>query len=124
MATCVFGPSWWPYVAEREVPVLVQISGLDATQTPAFGVDSVEELERWRQTARNSTSEIPWLFSGGRKYHVLSFHERFAHFGPSGEGYRSLVGAFWRGEEPRQVVFGYDRSLSSEDTTGARKPRR
>lgn len=124
VATCVFGPSWWPDVAVTKVPVLVQISGLDATQTPAFGVVSPEDLERWRAGARASFAPVPWVFSGGRRYHVLSFHDRFAHFGPPGERYRELVGSFWRGEEPSQVVFGYDRPVGHEDTPRPRTPRR
>jgi hypothetical protein len=115
VASCVLGPAWWPHVSKAGVPVLVQVSGLDATQTPAFGVREPAELERWRQGVRASLSGIPWVFSGGRRYHVLSFHERFGRFGPRDNDYRTLVGSFWRGDAPRQVLFGYDRPVVQQD---------
>jgi hypothetical protein len=105
---CIFGPAWWPAVSTGPFPILVALSGADATQLPAFGVDAPEDLARWRANARKSLEPLPWVFSGGSRYHVLAMDEKFASFGPPGDPLSRLVGEFWRGEAPRQVFFGYE----------------
>ncbi|MFT4627349.1 MAG: hypothetical protein ACI8PZ_006033 [Myxococcota bacterium] len=108
---CVFGPEWWPHVEATGVPVLVQISGLDATQLPAFGIDTDAEQEAWRANAAKTLEGLPWVFSLGRRYHVVSLSDEFHRIGPEKQQYRDLVHDFWTGGAPRRVVVGYDRPV-------------
>jgi len=103
---CVIGTEWWPHVRQTGVPVLVQISGLDATQAPVFGIDQPDEQAAWRDTVRSSLSEVPWVFSGGHSYHVVAIDPLFTR-GQPGRRFVDLLGRFWRGEEPEQVFFRY-----------------
>ncbi len=111
---CIFGPEWWPHVEPLGVPILVQISGLDATQLPAFGIDTDEERERWRANAAESLEGLPWVFSLGRKYHVVSLGPEFHKIGPDDQRYRALVHDFWTGGAPRRVIVGYDRPIPED----------
>lgn len=99
---CVVGKVWWPYVAASGVPVLVQISGLDQTQTPVFGIDTPGEREVWRTRVREELSALPWVYSGARPYHVLADHPSFATGEPS---FRDVLDRFWAGGPPEQIFF-------------------
>lgn len=104
--TCVLGPVWWPYVARRGIPVLVQISAQDRTQTPVFGIDTPEELAAWRTTVRASLEEahVPWVFSGGTPYHCVAT-EGAMRRGPPGSSFREVLDRFWADGPPEQVIF-------------------
>jgi len=104
---CVFGPVWWPYVASTKVPVLVQISGQDTTQLPAFGVVQDADKQRWRGAVRASLDEVPWVFSGGKAYHVLTHNQRFNRGSSEHGSFQGLLADFWEGKPPRQVFFAY-----------------
>ena len=104
---CVIGGQWWPHVETSGVPVLVQISGVDATQAPVFGIDTPAERAAWRQTVRTSLAPVPWVFSGGHSYHVVAIDPLFDK-GRSPNRFVDVLGAFWRDEEPRHVFFRYD----------------
>lgn len=104
---CVFGPEWWPYVASTGVPILVQISGQDTTQMPAFGVDEAPDKQRWREAVRASLDGVPWVFSGGQPYHVLSHNRRFDKSAAEHGSFQQLLAEFWAGEPARQVFFNY-----------------
>jgi hypothetical protein len=103
---CVVGKIWWPYVAATGVPVLVQISGLDQTQTPVFGIDTPEEREAWRARVHDELVGLPWLYSGGQPYHVVAAHESFATSGEQ-PSFRDLLDRFWSGSPPERVLFRY-----------------
>lgn len=106
-ARCVFGPVWWPYVAATQVPVLVQISGQDTTQLPAFGVRKSPDKERWREAVRTSLIGLPWVFSGGRPYHVLTHNQRFNKGVSERVSLERVLAEFWSDAPPRQVLFAY-----------------
>jgi hypothetical protein len=118
--TCVYGPTWWPYVAKTGVPVLVAISGLDVTQTRVFLPErTAESAEAWRKNTLASLEGLPWVFSEGRAYHVLSFEAGFRNGPPEGPKFSELVTKFWEGGEPQRVVFGYDKPLAVPPADGA-----
>lgn len=103
---CVYGPVWWPHV-QMGFPILVQLSGLDKTQTPVFGATTAVEREAWRQRVRADLEVLPWAFSGGHAYHVVAIEPLFAK-GPAGRTFRDLLDRFWSDAEPEQVFFRYD----------------
>lgn len=105
---CVLGVAWWPYVAKTGIPVLVQISGLDTSQTPVFGVEGDEQERLWRDNVRASldSAGVPWVYSVGEPYHVVAIEDRFAK-GPPGEAFRDVLAAFWAGEPARRVFLRY-----------------
>lgn len=107
--TCVYGPTWWPYVEKTGIPVLVAISAIDVTQTRVFLPErTAEAAEAWRKNTLASLEGLPWVFSEGRAYHVLSFEPGF-HNGPAeGPKFSELVTRFWEGGTPTRVLFGYD----------------
>ena len=104
---CVVGRIWWPYVAASGIPVLVQISGLDQTQAPVFGIDTPEERQTWRARVHAELSALPWVYSGGSAYHVVAAHEAFASGIEGGPPFREVLDRFWSGARPEQVLFGY-----------------
>ena len=93
---CVFGPVRWPYVASSEVPVLVQISGQDTTQLPAFGVVDDNDRRRWQDAVRTSLDSVPWVFSGAGVVSVASHNERFNKGAERNGSFQSLVLSFGR----------------------------
>lgn len=103
---CVYGTVWWPYVQRTGVPVLVQLSGLDRTQTPVFGVDTPEAQAVWQARVRQELGALPWVFSGGHAYHVVAIEDSFAK-GADGRSLRELLDRFWTGGAPEQVFFRY-----------------
>jgi hypothetical protein len=104
---CVVGKVWWPYVAATGVPVLVQISGLDQTQTPVFGVDTAEEKTVWRNRVRAELDTLPWVVSGGHPYHVVAAHEQFAAAPEGADSFRDVLDRFWSNGPPERVFFRY-----------------
>jgi hypothetical protein len=106
---CVVGQVWWPYVAATGVPVLVQISGLDQTQTPVFGIDTPEERRSWRARVRAELDALPtWVVSGGNAYHVIATQEQFAVAPEGADAFRDVLDRFWSGAPPEKVFFAYD----------------
>lgn len=103
--TCVFGPVWYPWLRDTGVPILVQQSGIDPTQTRVYDVKRGPKLAAWRQGARDSMAEVGWLFSGGSRYHVLSFEPKFDAGDPS---FADVLGRFWTGGAPERVLFDYE----------------
>lgn len=103
--SCVFGPEWYPHWKDSGLPVLVQQSGLDTTQLKAYSVPR-DELPVWQRGALESLGSVDWLFSGGHRYHTLTFQERLA-VGPPDGLFSDLLRDFWQGEDPRRVVFRY-----------------
>lgn len=103
---CVYGTRWWPYVAATGVPVLVQLSGLDRTQTPVFGVEGPEAERAWQARVHGELSALPWVFSGGHAYHVVAIDAAFGK-GPEGRSFREVLDRFWAGGPPEQVFFRY-----------------
>ena len=89
------------------MPVLVQISGMDATQLPAFGIETAEQRTAWRANAKESLDVLPWVFSLGSKYHVVALDPSFQRLGPPKNTFRSVLHSFWGGATPRRVVEGY-----------------
>jgi hypothetical protein len=106
-ARCVYGPKWWPYVAKTKIPVLVQIAGLDATQAPIFGVKGPEALAAWKTGLKASLEGVPWVFSGGRRYHTLALDPGWTQDSPDGT-FRDLVTRFWDGGPPERRFPGWD----------------
>ena len=104
---CVVGKIWWPYVAATGVPVLVQISGVDQTQAPVFGIDTPEERQTWRARVRAELSALPWVYSGATAYHVVAAHESFASAGDGAPSFREVLDRFWSGAPSERVMFGY-----------------
>ncbi len=104
---CVLGPYWWPLVEASGVPVLVQISGLDKTQTPVFGIKTPDDQAAWQQRIRTSLEPLPWVFSGGHAYHVVAIDETLFGKGPQGKTFQQVLGRFWRDEAPEQIFFRY-----------------
>lgn len=104
---CVYGEVWWPFAQELGLPVLVQLSALDRTQTPVFGVDTPEARKAWRARTRASLGALPWAFSGGHAYHLVATEPLF-HKGEPGATLQDLLDRFWAGGEPEQIFFGYD----------------
>ena len=105
---CVFGSEWYPHWAESGIPVLVQQSGLDTTQLKAYAVPR-DGLHAWRAGARDSLTDVAWLFSGGHRYHTVTFQDRLS-VGPPSDPFSKLLRDFWAGEEPRRTVFRYAES--------------
>ncbi len=106
-ARCVYGEIWWPIAQEMGLDVLVQLSGLDRSQTPVFGVTTPEARSRWRDRTRASLQALPWVFSGGHAYHVVATDPLFFK-GPPGQRLSELLDRFWAGGEPAQVFFRYE----------------
>ncbi|MBA2322381.1 MAG: hypothetical protein H0V89_14650 [Deltaproteobacteria bacterium] len=106
-ARCVYGPKWWPYVEKSGIPVLVQIAGLDATQAPIFGVKGPEALEAWKADLRASLEGVPWVFSGGKRYHTLALDPEFVQ--PSTDGsFREVLTRFWEGKPPERLFPSWE----------------
>ncbi len=103
---CVVGKIWWPYAAATGVPVLVQISGLDQTQAPVFGIDTPQERHTWRARIHAELSALPWVYSGGHTYHVVAAQESFSGGGDN-PSFRDVLDRFWSGAPPERVLFGY-----------------
>jgi hypothetical protein len=103
---CIFGPRWWPHAAATGLDFLVQISGMDVTQTPVWKVESKEELLAWSEGVAASLEPLPWVFSRGRPYHTLTFDDAFALPSPKGT-YGAVLRRFWEGAPPEQVLFDY-----------------
>ncbi|MEQ1505751.1 MAG: pectin acetylesterase-family hydrolase [Myxococcota bacterium] len=104
-ARCVEGSRWWPYAARLGIPVLVQISGLDTSQTPAFGIDTAAEAAAWRDQVRASLAGVPRVFSGGLPYHVIGADDAGLDLGPPGSTFREVLDRFWAGGPPERVIF-------------------
>ncbi len=117
---CILGREWWPWVARNGVPVLVQLSGLDRSQTPVFGISGAAAEAAWQQRVRESLQPVPWVFSGGHSYHVVAFGPRFGK-GPPGRRFRDVLDRFWRTAPSRpgptargeQVFFRYPAAENS-----------
>ena len=103
---CVIGRVWWPYVEPLGVPILIQISGADSFQTSVLGIDSPDELARWRATVRDTLPSVPWVFSAAHRYHIVAVDPLFAK-GPPGRRFRDLLDRFWAGEAPERWIRGY-----------------
>jgi hypothetical protein len=116
---CVFGPIWWPYVQPLGIPILVQLSGLDKTQTPVFGVETPEQQVAWRAATRATLEPLPWVFSGGHAYHVVATDPAFAR-GEPGKAFRDVLDRFWAGGPPEQVFFRYDDEAARSGGTEGR----
>lgn len=98
---CVYGPSWWPAAAATGLPILVQISGLDATQLPSFRIDTPAKRADWLALVRTSLDGVPWVFSAAQPYHAVAIDaERYARF-------REVLDPFWRGGPPQRVFLDY-----------------
>ena len=106
-ARCIYGPVWWPYVAARPVPILVQIAGLDASQVNVFDVKTAAQQQAWKDTLRPTLAGLPNLFSAARKYHTLSVDRGFA-VGKDGMAFRDVLGRFWRDGKPERVELNWD----------------
>jgi len=104
---CIYGPVWWPHVEPLGFPLLVQLSGLDKTQTPVFGVTTAADRTAWKQRVRTDLEQLPWSFSGGHAYHVVAIEPLFGK-GPEGRTFRDVLDRFWAGGEPERVFFRYD----------------
>jgi len=102
--SCIYGPAWWPHVAQTGVPVLVQLSALDRTQTPVFGVKSSAQIAAWRDHTITQLRALPWVFSGGSAYHLVATDARFGK-GTAGATFREVLDRFWAGAPPEQVFF-------------------
>jgi hypothetical protein len=118
---CVFGTVWWPYVAKTGVPVLIQIAGLDATQLPVFDVRGPADQEKWKEDLLKSLDGVPWVFTGGRRYHTLSLDPGWA-LGAENKTFRDLVGRFWRGDPPERWILSYEGVAPGGDTPEKQPP--
>jgi hypothetical protein len=106
-STCIYGPEWWPHVAELGVPVLVQISGRDRTQTEVLGLTTPDALADWQARVRASLDvSSGWVYSVAEPYHVVAVDNRFGR-GPEGARFRDVLDRFWRGDPPERVLLRY-----------------
>lgn len=103
---CIYGPNWWPHVQPLGIPILVQMSGLDKSLTPVFGVTTPETRSAWQARVRRDLEQLPWAFSGGHPYHVVAIEPLFGK-GPDGRTFRDVLQRFWDGGEPEKVFFRY-----------------
>lgn len=106
-ASCFFGETWYPYLAQ-DLDVLVQQSGTDAAFTADHGIRAGdrEALDAWGDAVSDSYSDVAWLFSGQESYHTLAFRDAGLEFGPPGSKFGDVLGRFWAGDEPERVIFG------------------
>ena len=109
VSRCVYGDVWWSFAKAHGVPVLVQISGLDKSSTPLFGIDTPAERAAWKADTRASLADMPWVFSGAKPYHIAVTEARFGR-GPEGRTLREVIERFWASGPGEQVFFGYDAS--------------
>jgi len=107
---CVFGPVWLPYWQRSGIPLLVQQSGLDTTQTRVYGIDTAQEAARWRERSRASLAGLDHVFSGGHRYHTVAFDGRQVSRGPKGSAFNQVLQRFWGGGEPEAVMYRYEES--------------
>ena len=109
-ARCAYGDVWWPHVEALGVPVLVQQSGLDPTQTSVFSVRGADAEVRWLERAQASLERVPWVYSHAEPYHLLAldpgWHEAPAG-APTEQSFRAVLGRFWSGAPPEQHFLGY-----------------
>ena len=111
---CIYGEVWWPYVAATPIPVLVQLSGLDTSQTPVFGVQDASRRAAWQARTQaslrtRSGSRAPWVYSGGHAYHTVALQPLYDK-GPPGRSFRTMLERFWSSPfdaKPQQVWFRY-----------------
>ena len=103
---CIYGDVWWPHVASLGVPILVQLSGLDHTQTAAFGIRDADAEVAWIDRTRASLARVPWVYSRAEPYHLVAINPGWGK-GPSGRSFRDVLDRFWAGAEPEQVFLGY-----------------
>lgn len=103
---CWFGPGWYPHISAR-APVLVQQSTLDSViGVELHGLMPSPTATRWRQQVTASLAPVPWLFSGGAAYHVLTIDDAtFANVGPDGAKLNQVVDRFFAGGAPERVIF-------------------
>jgi len=105
--SCLLGPVWYPYFAQAGVPLLIQNSGLDLSQLKSKKIKRKPELITWKRETLKSFADIEWLYSEGKRYHVLSFDRKFG-VGPPGQSFREVVDRFWAGGEPERVLHNYN----------------
>jgi hypothetical protein len=73
-----------------------------------FGLDTPAEQDAWRASVRASLEDagVPWVFSGGRSYHVVAIEDLFGK-GPPGSTFREVLDRFWADQPPERVFFDY-----------------
>lgn len=117
---CFMGSTLYPYLTECGndglcLQNLVQYSSIDHWAVTAHHIDPKASatniaLEEWRKVTLDelANSKINWLFSGGEiSYHTLLMRDAGWIYGPKGgPTFGEVVNSFWKGEAPRQIIFG------------------
>ena len=103
----------YPYITASSpdgysLPFMVQYSALDVHNLGLLGLDDFDQddynvLYQWYVAARESLSDVEWLFSAGEPYHVILLTNDWSMKADNWT-FRRLLSRFWNGGQPIRAV--------------------
>lgn len=115
---CFLSAVVYPYITHEPpegygLTLLIQYSAIDDFALNLHGIDNPNDpadaaaLERWRADTLSELENIDWVFSGGdRRYHTILPSDEKIRIGPNGKTFLDVLGHFWDGNAPMQIIFG------------------